>query len=119
MRRNLEAARRPLASLLSKSEKALQKLQPGIWQYTMLKENIRALRVATPLLFDAPRQKKRNTLSELQKAAKALTAMIRRSVDAQANFEPGTSPHTMQRNRIKALRLAKKITAAELKRLQA
>ncbi len=49
----LENARAPIASLLSKSEKAQTKLAEGTWQHTMLGGNIRALRIATPLLIKA------------------------------------------------------------------
>jgi hypothetical protein len=115
----LEQARAPLASLLSKSEKAQQKLTPGSWQHSMLAANIAALRLAMSLLFPAGRKAKRLKPSALKQATTTLTAMINRSVKAQAKFALGTSPHTLQRNRIKALRLAKKGTTAELKRIDA
>lgn len=41
-----QAVIRPIASLISKSEKAQQKLTPGTWQHTMLRENLRALHLA-------------------------------------------------------------------------
>lgn len=46
----LEQARAPLASLIMKSEKAQAKLAPGAWQHTMLENNLKALRIAFPLL---------------------------------------------------------------------
>lgn len=46
----LQKARAPIASLLSKSEKAQQKLAPGTWQHTMLEANLRALAIAAQLL---------------------------------------------------------------------
>ncbi len=49
-REQLERARAPIASLISKSEKAQAKLAAGSWQHTMLQDNLRALRMATPLL---------------------------------------------------------------------
>ena len=119
MAKELDEIRRPLASLLSKSVKAQQNLSPGSWQHTMLAENIAALRLAMSLLFPADRKSKRHPANDLKEATTALTAMINRSVKAQAKFESGTSPHTLQRNRIKALRLAKQATATELKRVQA
>ena len=118
MSAELEAARRPLTSLLSKSEKAQQKLKPGSWQHAMLDENIQALRVVNALLFGQDRKKTRYTQSDLKLAINALANMVSRSIRAQAKFVPGTSPHTLQRNRIKALRLAKRTAAAELKRLK-
>ncbi len=50
---DLEKALAPIASLISKSEKAQQKLAQGTWQYTMLKDNLKALYIASPLLTKA------------------------------------------------------------------
>lgn len=115
MAKDLNEIHRPLASLLSKSEKAQQKFQPGSWQHTMLEENIAALRLAMSLLFPTGRKPKRHVASDLKQATKALATMISRSVKAQAKFAPGTAQHTLQKNRIKALRFAKRTTAAEMK----
>ncbi len=46
----LEKALAPISSLTSKSEKALTKLLHGTWQHTMLTQNVKALRIALPLL---------------------------------------------------------------------
>jgi hypothetical protein len=50
---DLEKALAPIASLLSKSEKAQAKLAPGTWQHTMLSKNTLALHIASPLLTKA------------------------------------------------------------------
>lgn len=50
---DLEKALAPIASLISKSEKAQEKLVPGTWQHTMLGDNIKALYIASPLLTKA------------------------------------------------------------------
>ena len=50
---DLEKALAPIASLISKSEKARQKLAQGTWQYAMLKDNLKALYIASPLLTKA------------------------------------------------------------------
>jgi hypothetical protein len=50
---DLEKALAPIASLLSKSEKAQGKLAPGTWQHTMLGNNIKALHIALQLLTKA------------------------------------------------------------------
>ncbi len=55
---DLEKALAPLASLMSKSEKARQKLAPGSWHHTMLGKNLKALRIAAPLLAKALREKR-------------------------------------------------------------
>lgn len=47
---DLREALRPIASLISKSEKAQQKLVAGTWQHTMLRDNLKALRIASMLM---------------------------------------------------------------------
>ncbi len=47
---DLEKAFAPIASLISKSEKARNKLVQGTWQHTMLSNNIKALYLASLLL---------------------------------------------------------------------
>ena len=46
----LEKALAPIASLISKSEKAQTKLKQGTWQHTMLEDNLKAFYIALPLL---------------------------------------------------------------------
>jgi hypothetical protein len=46
----LEEVLRPIDSLISKSEKAQQKLAQGTWQHKMLQDNLKALRIASALL---------------------------------------------------------------------
>ncbi|HML47547.1 MAG TPA: hypothetical protein PKE04_12455 [Clostridia bacterium] len=103
-RAELDEALRPIASLISKSEKAQQKLTPGTWQHTMLRDNLKALRVASALMGAGTGDP--FTREELLEALPALASMIGRSEKAQAMFSPGTSQHTLQRNRIRALRIA-------------
>lgn len=64
----LEKAAAPLASLISKSEKAREKLQSGTWQHTMLTNNLSALHMASPLLAQALGEKpKENATHEKSK----------------------------------------------------
>lgn len=51
---------------------------------------------------------------ELRNALAAIASMIRRAKAAQAGFPPGTSQHTLQKNRLKALRIAKTRIKTEL-----
>jgi hypothetical protein len=51
---------------------------------------------------------------ELRNALAAIASMIRRARTAQAGFPPGTSQHTLQKNRLKALRIAKTRIKTEL-----
>ena len=99
-------ARRAIDSLASKSETALQKLEPGTWQHTMLRDNLRALRIAASVLMNGEAaQVHRFARDDLEHAIRALATMITRTESAMAKFAVGTSQHTLQRNRLDALRL--------------
>ncbi len=99
----MNPAHRPLFSLISKSEKALLKLQPGTWQHTMLSENLTALRLAIALLTHPTDATAPFTPQELRDT---LPTMISKTQTAQAKFPPGTSQHTLLQNRLQALHLA-------------
>ena len=104
-----------ITSLISKSEKAQQKLTPGTWQHTMLHENLRALHIAFALMnrssngADVPRRE------DLRAALRAFAAMTNRSEKAQTKFAQGTSQYTLLRNRLRAFRTAEAVINAELK----
>ena len=110
----LQEALRPIASLISKSEKAQQKLAPGTWQHTMLRDNLKALHIASALMNKETDDTKSFTPDDLQEALRAFASMISRTDKAQAKFTPGTSQHALQRNRLKALRIAEALIKAEL-----
>ena len=110
----LQEARQPLASLLGKSEKAQQKLASGTWQHTMLRDNIKALRIALALMNEEPPDPGDFSRADLQEALRALASVIGRADEAQSKFSPGTSQHTLQRNRLGALRVAEARIRAEL-----
>ncbi len=109
-------ALRPIASLISKSEKAQQKLAPGTWQHTMLRDNIEALRVALTLMDGASGGPDGPTSDDLEEALHALGSLIERVESTQSKFSPGTSQHSLQRNRLKALRIAQATVSSELGR---
>ena len=115
----LREARRPIASLISKSEKALGKLAPGTWQHTMLQNNLNALRIASALMGGEANETDQFTQDDLQEALRALAGMIGKTVQAQPKFPAGTSQHTLLQNRLKALRIAEALTKAKLDRRQA
>lgn len=50
---DLKNALAPITSLISKTEKAREKLAQGTWQHTMLSNNLKALHIALPLLTKA------------------------------------------------------------------
>lgn len=102
------AALRPIASLISKSEKALTRLAPGTWQHTMLQDNLAALRLASSLLKEQTTLPATSTSdrNQLQATLPAFASMISKTAEAQTKFSPGTSQYTLLRNRLQALRLA-------------
>jgi hypothetical protein len=110
----LQEALRPIASLISKSEKAQQKLAPGTWQHTMLRDNLKALHIASALMNKETDDTDSFTRDNLQETLGAFASMISKAEKAQAKFSPGTSQHTLQRNRLKALRTAEALIKVEL-----
>lgn len=110
----LQGARRPLASLLSKSEKAQQKVAPGTWQDTMLRDNVTALRIALTLVNGEDLAPERVTPTDLQDALRALASMAEKAGTAQSKFPPGTSHYALQRNRLGSLRVAEALIREEL-----
>ena len=110
----LEAAHRPIASLLRKSEKAKQKLAPGTWQHAMLRNNIRALRLASVLLDKESHPKRRFAENALLEARRVIAALIQKTEKTRARFPRGTSQHTLQKNRLQALRVAEALIKVAL-----
>jgi hypothetical protein len=102
----VQAALKPISSLITKSEKARQKLTPGTWQHTMLGDNLAALQIASALIVSAAAPTNSYRRDDLQKALQAIASMIGKAEKARAMFSPGTSQHTLQRNRLKALGIA-------------
>lgn len=111
-----QEARRPIASLISKTEKAQQKLAVGTWQHTMLRDNLKALQLASALMNQEPDARVRVTRGDLQDALRAFASMIRKTEHAQAQFPPGTPQHSLQRNRLQGLRIAEQRMKAELEK---
>ena len=109
---DLQDALRPIASLISKSEKARQKVVPGTWQHTMLQDNISALHLASALMSGEAPGAGRVSQHDLQETLRALASMASRTENAQAKFAAGTSQHTLLRNRLKALRIAEALVKA-------
>lgn len=102
----------PIASLISKSEKAQQKLAPGTWQHTMLRDNLKALHIASALMKGEAATG--FVVDDLQEALAAFASMIDRTEKAGAKFAPGTSQHSLSRNRLKALRIGEALIRTEL-----
>lgn len=113
---NLEMAEviRPIISLINKSEKAQQKLVPGTWQYTMLRDNVKALRVALVLINGMKGDIDNFSREDYLESLRSIGSMINRSEKAQVKFSPGTSQYSLQQNRIKALNHASDVISNAL-----
>jgi hypothetical protein len=110
----LQEALIPIASLISKSEKAQRKMKAGTWQYRMLQDTLKALCHASKLMNRDAADKDSFTEKDSKEALRAITSMISRTVKAQAKFSPGTSQHTLLRNRLKALCIGESLIKMEL-----
>jgi hypothetical protein len=110
----LQDAIQPIASLISKSEKAQQKLAPDTWQHRMLRDNLKALHIASVLMNKEPEAQRYFSQDDLHEALHALASMISKTQKAQAKFTPETSQHTLLRNRLKALRIAEALIKVEM-----
>jgi len=109
---DMKEALRPIASLISKSAKAQQKLSPGTWQHIMLRDNLKALRIASTLMNKETDDTASFTREDLQEALHAFASMISKTHKAKAKFTSGTSQHTLQANRLKALQTAEALIKA-------
>ncbi len=108
----IQNALRPIASLISKSEKAQRKLAENTWQHAMLRDNLKALRAALALMTRPADDAHGFTPHDLQDALRSLSSMIRKTLKARAAFPRGTSQHTLQRNRLAALQAAEAVIKA-------
>ena len=110
----LQAAIRPIESLISKSEKAQQKLALGTWQHTMLRDNLKALHIASALLNKETDKTHSFARDDLKEALRTFASVISKTQKAQAKFSLGTSQHTLLQNRLKALLISQALIKSEL-----
>lgn len=107
-------ARCPIASLISKSEKAVLKLTPETWQHVMLTDNLKALYMGAALLDQTGGGTDSFSQAEMEADLRAFASMIAKTEAAQPKFTPGTAQHTLLKNRLSALRLAADLIRLEL-----
>jgi hypothetical protein len=110
----LQAALQPIESLISKSEKAQQKLALGTWQHTMLRDNLKALHIASALLNKETGKTHSFAQDDLKEAVRVFASIISKTQKAQAKFSPGTAQHTLLQNRLKALLVSQTLIKSEL-----
>ena len=100
----LREAHRAILSLRNKSEKAFAKLKEGSWQKKQMDSYVKAADTALQL-FDG------NTAmpfacEALNEANQFLGDALRRAEEVVGRFAMGSSQHTLQKNRIAALKIA-------------
>jgi len=100
----LAEARRALLSLRNKNDKAAGKLKEDTWQNRLTTAVVKAADVALGLIggSDSVLLEK----SSLDESHAALTDALRRAESVIGKFTVGTSYHTLQKNRIAALKVA-------------
>jgi hypothetical protein len=99
----LSNARRAVLSLRNKSDKASGKLKDETRQYKLTRSNVAACDLALRLMDGDTNAISRG---ELDEAHKTLTNTLGRAESVIGKFAEGTSQHTLQKNRIAALRIA-------------
>lgn len=112
--KELQAALRPLASLISKSAKAQQKLAKGSWQHAMLSDNLKALNYASALMNSEIQAASPAPGDDLRAARQSLAVMIDRTEKAMAKISPGTAQFSLLQNRLRALEIADLLIQHEL-----
>lgn len=111
-------ALRPIASLISKSEKAQQKLKPGTWQHTMLRDQLKALAYASALinreLSGQTTTVAQMTGNDLRELILIFAAIITKTEQAFLKLSSGSSQHTLLQNRRKALHIGQRLIKRQL-----
>lgn len=106
----------PIASLISKCEKALTKVSPLTWQHDSLLANLEALHLAASLVDPDRESPGRHSGKALQNALRALSSMMQKTEKARQKFPPGSAQHTLLANRFAALQAAEAAVQHELPR---
>jgi hypothetical protein len=107
----LREAHRAILSLRNKSEKASGKLKEGSWQKKQMDSYVKAADTALQLINgDTAMTFECEALNE---ANKSLGDALRRAEEVIGKFAAGSSQHTLQKNRIAALKIALRLIEKE------
>jgi hypothetical protein len=80
----------------------------------MLSENLKALRIASALMDEEIGDTDDCAPDDLREAIAAFKSMINRTENAKMKFKEGRSQYSLQRNRLRALRIAEALIMKEL-----
>lgn len=111
MNKELAEAHRAISSLRNKADKSSFRLKEGSWQRSLMDSYVKAAGIALKLLDDDgvvlfERE-------ELNEAHESLADALLRAEQAIGRFPAGSSQHTLQRNRITALKIALRLIEKE------
>ncbi|HOG52441.1 MAG TPA: hypothetical protein PLT03_01060 [Bacillota bacterium] len=106
MDKELASEQRAISSFRGKAEKSSYKLKEGSWQRNLMDSYVKAADVALKLIDD---DEASFGQEELITAHKSLADALLRAERAIGRFPAGSSQHTLQRNRIDALKAAMKL----------
>ncbi|WP_347491150.1 hypothetical protein [Desulfoscipio sp. XC116] len=107
--KDMEEALRAITSMISRAEKAKEKFAQGTSQYTLKKNRLKALHIASSLISKGLAESDAvdcYTEEDLKNALAPITSLISKSDKARAKLAQGTWQHTMLSNNLKALYIA-------------
>lgn len=120
--KDMEKALRAITSMISRTEKAKEKFEQGTSQYTLQKNRLKALHIASSLISKGLAESDAldcYTEEDLKNALPPITSLISKSEKAQAKLAQGTWQHTMVNNNIKALNMALPLLTKALSEINA
>lgn len=85
----------------------------------MLRDTIKALHIASALMNKETDDTDNFAQDDFQEALRAFASMISKIKKTRTTFLPGTPQHTLQRNRLKELRIAEALVKVELDKQRA
>lgn len=105
----MEEALRSIASMIERSEKAQEKFTQGTSQYTLQKNRIKALYIASSLIKNElaePNAMAKYTKEDMEKALAPIVSLISKSEKAQKKLSQDTWQHRMLTDNLNALYIA-------------
>lgn len=106
MEKDLKEALRAISSMISRSEKAIEKFEQGTSQHTLQKNRLKALHIGLSLISKELSKSQAGdcfTGEDLKNALAPIASLISKSEKARAKLVQGTWQHTMLSNNLKAL----------------
>jgi len=107
--KTMEEALQAMASMINRTEKSKEKFEEGTSQYTLQKNRLKALQIASLLVsgrFTGNDSLDGYTQEDLKNALAPINSLISKSEKAQTKLAEGTWQHTMLDNNLKALHIA-------------